>query len=72
MAWIGDTLKWSPKFGGCLMWTCGGNDWASQNERDFPTPALAEHHMSFYEARGAKVDWSSLDDCTVPLPEGAL
>jgi hypothetical protein len=70
--WIGDCLKWSPECSGCLMWTRDGGDWSSQDEGEYPTPALAETALGWYQNRGVRVDWSSLNSCdVVSTPKGA-
>jgi hypothetical protein len=68
--WVGDSLKWSPECGGCLMWTRNGIDWSSQDEGQFATPAEAEASLAWYEHRGVTVDWESLHNHAVVVREG--
>lgn len=63
--WCGDSLKWSPNNGGCLMWTRNGRNWSSQNEGEFPTAHSAERALFWYLDRGVTVDLDSLEDCSV-------
>lgn len=69
--WVGDSIGWSPKNGGCLMWTRNGEDWSSQDEGEYPTPADAEDALGWYERQGVWVNWASLDDHAVVHIEAA-
>lgn len=63
--WVGDTLKWSARCGGCLMWTRDGADWSSQDEGMFPTADSAEESLAAYERMGVWVNWDSVNSCDV-------